>query len=152
MRDNFKRAKVLVIDDSADHWMLIKKAMQQCLSEVTLVHVSDEQQTLDLLQEWSTQEWELPQLILQDLYIPTREAGWQLLAQIKAMGPTVNRIPLVMFSSSDNQDDIEYAYQAGVSSYLIKPVEYSDWVAYFTELRAYWWETVTLPPVQFTIY
>ncbi|MBN8823512.1 MULTISPECIES: response regulator [unclassified Spirosoma] len=152
MRQNFKRAKVLVIDDSSDHWLLIKKAMQHCLPEVTLVHVSSVQETLELLQEWNTQEWELPQLILQDLYLPTREAGWQLLNQIKAMSTTVSLIPLIMFSSSNDHLDVEEAYHAGVSSYLVKPIDYTDWVAYFNELRAYWWETVTLPPVQFSIY
>lgn len=151
IQTNFKRAKILVIEDNVDHWHLIKSAMQQCLSEVIPVWVSTAQQALDLLNDWSQEEWEVPKLILQDLYLPSREEGWQLLQQIKSLPAPCSRIPVVMFSASSEADDINEAYQRGSSSYLVKPLTFPEWVAYFQELRSYWWETVTLPPMRFSV-
>ncbi|GAB4018079.1 response regulator [Spirosoma koreense] len=150
-QDNYKRAKLFVIEDSIDHWLLIRKAMQQCLPEVTPVHVHGSEDALTLLREWGTQEWELPKLIIQDLYLPTREDGWSLLKQIKNLSAPCSRIPLVMLSSSNDPNDIDEAYQYGIASYMIKPTDFSGWLMYFKELRNYWWETATLPPVQFSI-
>jgi CheY-like chemotaxis protein len=150
VKGNFKRSKVLVIEDNADQWLLIKNAMFQCLPEITTVWVSTAEEALNLLADWNTQEWELPKLILQDLYLPKREDGWDLVQQIKSISLSCNRIPLVMFSSSDDQEDIQKAYQYGISSYLVKPLDFSEWTNYFKEVRAYWWETVTLPPLQFS--
>jgi CheY-like chemotaxis protein len=151
IQTNFKRAKILVIEDNADHWHLIKNAMQQCLSEVVPVWVATAEQALSLLNGWSQEEWEMPKLILQDLYLPSREEGWQLLQQIKALSTPCSRIPVVMFSASSEPEDINEAYQRGSASYLVKPLTFSDWVTYFQELRSYWWETVTLPPMRFSV-
>lgn len=151
IKANFIQAKVLVIDDSDDHWLLIRKAMQTCLSEVTVVRAATVEQALDWLSDWQTQEWEVPKLILQDLYIPERENGWALLKAIKEMPAPLNQIPIIMLSASMSSHDIMDAYKLGVSSYLTKPNTYEEWIAYFQELRAYWWETVSLPPLQFSV-
>lgn len=151
IKANFNLAKVLVVDDSDDHWHLIQKSLKACLPEVKSVRAATPQQALNLLNEWETQEWELPKQILLDLYMPDRKDGWGLLKQIKAMPAPLNQIPIVMLSSSTDNYDILKAYQLGVSSYLVKPASYEEWLAYFQELRTYWWETTTLPPLQFTL-
>lgn len=151
LRTNAKSIKILVIEDSADHWLLMKKAMQQCLPEANPVHVSSPEEAMELLSEWSTQEWELPKLIFQDLYLPSREDGWHLLKQIKTMTTSCKRIPVVMLSSSDIHIDVADAYRRGIASYLVKPVDFSGWLAYFKELRTYWLDTATLLPVHFSL-
>ncbi|GAB4041782.1 response regulator [Spirosoma jeollabukense] len=148
---NFKRAKILVIEDNEDHWMLVKNAMQHCLSEVTTVWAQTPDQAMDLLNDWSIQEWEIPKLILLDLYMPAREDGWHLLKQIKAMPGPCSQIPIVVLSASDHPADIADAYQRGGSSYMVKPTTIAEWLTYFQELRNYWWETVTLPPMRFSV-
>ena len=148
---NFKRAKVLVIEDNEDHWTLIKNAMQHCLPEVTAVWAQTSNQAMGFLNDWSIQEWELPKLILQDLYLPTRQDGWELLEQIKAMPAPCSQIPIIMLSASDMPADISDAYQRGIASYMIKPTDFTGWFTYFQELRSYWWETVTLPPMRFSV-
>lgn len=150
IKANFSRAKLLVIDDNDDQWVLIRRAMLDCLSEVTPVRAATPQEALDLLNTWHFQEWEIPKMILLDLYMPESQEGWQLLKQIKAMPAPFNHIPIVMFSSSSSASDISTAYQLGVSSYLVKPADYKDWLSYFQEIRTYWWETITLPPIQYT--
>lgn len=148
---NFKRAKVLIVEDNDDQWLLIQKAMKEVLPEVATVRVSVPAQALVLLEEWETQEWEIPKMILLDLYLPENKDGWDLLQQIKSLPSPFNRIPIVMLSASVSQTDIKTAYEFGVSSYLVKPVDFQDWLTYFQELRTYWWETVTLPPLQYKL-
>ncbi|SFE21228.1 response regulator [Spirosoma endophyticum] len=148
---NFKRAKILVIEDNEDHWILIENAMYHCLSEVTTVWAKTPDQAMDFLNDWSIQEWEMPKLILLDLYMPAREHGWFLLKQIKAMPAPCSQIPIVVLSASDHPADIADAYQRGGSSYMVKPTTIAEWLAYFQELRNYWWETVTLPPMRFSV-
>lgn len=151
IKANLRQSKVLIIDDSDDQWLLMKRAFQEALPEVTPVRVSAPDQATALLDEWRTQEWEIPKLILLDLYLPDNTDGWQLLKKIKSMPPPICQILVVMFSSSVNTTDITTAYELGVASYLVKPVNYESWVSYFMELRTYWWETVTLPPLHFSV-
>ncbi|QMW03961.1 response regulator [Spirosoma foliorum] len=150
IKANFRFAKILVIEDNDDHWLLTRQAMEQSLPEVTLVRVATPIQAMTLLNEWHYQEWEIPKLILLDLYLPSSEDGWTLLKQIKQMPSPINQIRIVMLSSSEDKADIVKAYQLGVSSYLVKPTTFSDWLFYFQELRAYWWETVSLPPTHYS--
>ncbi|ADB41194.1 response regulator [Spirosoma linguale] len=151
IKANFRQSKVLIIDDNNDQWLLMKRAFQESLPEVTPVRAATPCQAVTLLEEWQTQEWEIPKLILLDLYMPDNKDGWELLKKIKGMPAPFNRIPILMFSSSVNTTDITTAYELGVSSYLTKPVDYKSWLTYFQELRTYWWETVTLPPLYFSI-
>lgn len=145
---NFKRAKVLVIEDNDDHWFLMSRAMQECLPEITAIRAATPAETQPLLMNWRTNEWEMPKLIVLDLYVPERENAWQFLQQIRSMPSPCNQVPVVLLSYSNAPADINEAYQRGVSSYLVKPTEFSGWLDYFRQLRTYWWETVTLPPMQ----
>ena len=146
---NFERAKVLVVEDNDDQWVFIQKAMQEVLPEVSTIRAASPGEALVLLKEWQDQEWEIPKLILLDLYLPADKDGWALLRQIKSMPSLFNQIPIMMLSASVSKVDITTAYELGASSYLVKPIGFSAWLTYFQELRTYWWETVTLPPLHF---
>lgn len=148
VRTNFKRARVLVVEDNDDYWTLIQRAMLQILPEVVPVRAANQEQAHELLVDWSRDEWEMPKLILLDLYLPERSQGWQVLADIRNLAAPCNQVPVVMLSSSDVQADISEAYLRGSSSYVVKPAAYSEWLDYFRQLRTYWWETVTLPPMR----
>lgn len=146
---NLKNAKILIVEDNDDQWVLIEQAMHQCMSEITAQRVSTIEQALTLLEGWHYQEWEIPKLILLDLYLPNNADGLQLLSQIRAMSAPVSKVPIIMLTSSDDHTDIEKAYELGISAYMVKPIEFADWLTCFCELRTYWLETVTLLPVQY---
>ncbi|MVM35519.1 response regulator [Spirosoma sp. HMF4905] len=148
---NFKNAKVLIVEDNDDQWQIIQQAMRQCIREVTAQRVSNIEQALTLLNDWRYQEWEIPKLILLDLYLPTNSDGWQLLKFIKTMPVNFSQIPIVMLTSSADRTDIMDAYRLGISAYLVKPIEFADWLTCFRQLRIYWWETATLPQTQYEI-
>jgi CheY-like chemotaxis protein len=152
LRDNFRNANLLLIEDNPDQGKLMKDTIKQCLPEVKTVLVSSETDALFFLNECRNEEWNYPKLILLDLYLPERQNGWRLLEQIKAMPAAMGKIPVVLLSQSSNQQDILEAYQRGCSSYLVKPRLAADWLRYFQSLRTYWWETVTLPKVEISIF
>lgn len=144
-RSNFKNARLLIIEDNPDHGIIISSAVRECLPEVNVVVVKTEGETVAYLNHCLLEEWDVPKLILMDLYLPDRETGWRLLEQIKEMPNALAKVPVVILSSSTSRSDITEAYERGCSSYLVKPGAFDDWLSCFRMLRTYWWETVTLP-------
>lgn len=145
LRQNFRHAKVLVIDDNPDHLALIERAMAKCLPEVEPVLTNSEETAFAYLNNCMLREARLPKLILLDLYVPTRDAAWRILRRIKSLPEPLSTIPVVLLSSSESKEDILEAYKNGASSYLIKPLDAHEWQSRFQMLRTYWWETVLLP-------
>ncbi|WP_375445941.1 response regulator [uncultured Fibrella sp.] len=145
---NFKRARILVVEDNDDYWVLIQRAMLQILPEVIPLRAASRNQAHELLTEWAHDEGQMPKLVLLDLYLPGRDQGWQVLSDIKELKAPCNQVPVVMLSSSNVQADITEAYRRGSTSYLVKPTVFSEWLDYFKQLRIFWWETVTLPPMR----
>lgn len=144
-RSNFKNARLLIIENNPDHGIIISSAVRECLPEVNVVVVKTEGETVAYLNHCLLEEWDVPKLILMDLYLPDRQTGWRLLEQIKEMPNALAKVPVVILSSSASRSDITEAYERGCSSYLVKPGAFDDWLSYFRMLRTYWWETVTLP-------
>jgi CheY-like chemotaxis protein len=144
-RNNFRNAKLLIIEDNPDHGIIIGKALKQCLPEVTPILVTTEEEALAYLEHCQLEEWDFPKLILLDLYMPESQNGWRLLEQIKALPTQLSKIPVILLSHSNSREDIAEAYDRGCSSYLVKPTGFNEWLVYFQTLRTYWWETVTLP-------
>lgn len=145
VRNNFNGAKLLIIEDNADHAVVIQRAIGQCLPEVKPILITNEDEALAYLNQCSVEVWDLPKLILLDLYLPDRQTGWHLLERIKAMPAALSKVPVVLLSYSNHPSDIAEAYQRGCSSYIVKPNLFTDWLHCFQTLRTYWWETATLP-------
>jgi CheY-like chemotaxis protein len=141
--------KILVIEDNEEDWSLMNKAFKQVLPKLSFSRAASSSEVFSLLQQWQDQEWDLPSLIFQDLYLPTSQQGFELLAQLKANESPCRHIPLMMMSISAQPTDIERAYQQGISSYMIMPTLFTGWLVYLEALRAYWLDTVTLPPLHF---
>ena len=140
-----RNGKILVIEDNADHWVFIQNAMQQCFREVEPVWVNNGAEALTYLEECSDTGGALPQLLLLDLYVPNREDGWNILQEVKNRPGPIGRLPVVLFSSSADFDDVMESYRRGVNSYVVKPVSFDEWLNYFKTLKDYWWEAVSLP-------
>lgn len=138
------RRKILIIEGEIDEWDFIQRAVETNMPGVNAIFVSSPNEALEHLQTLSRSELELPNLILMNLYLPTREDGLQLLKALKKSG-LYRSIPVVLFCNSELAEDIFNAYQFGCSSYLTKPVNSAEWVTYFSVLHRYWWQTVTLP-------
>ena len=143
-RQKANRIPILIVEDNADQWLLIRSALTQCFPEAEPVWMNYGAQTLTYLDACSLSEIKLPRLILLDLYLPSQEEGWALLNSLKAH-PRYCQIPIVVLSHSKDPNDILKAYALGVASYAVKPTAYHQWLNHFYVFRRYWWESVTLP-------
>ena len=84
-----------------------------------------------------------PDLILLDLNLP-RKDGREVLAEIKA-DESLRRIPVLILTSSDVDQDITHTYDLHANSYLRKPANYPQCCAAMEALLHYWFSLVSLP-------
>ena len=91
-------------------------------------------------------ETALPNLILLDLNMPKKD-GREALQEIKA-DRYLRRIPVVVLTTSQAEEDIEQSYDLGVSSFITKPVTFELLVQLMKTLGEYWFEIVELPMKQ----
>ncbi|MFD2569585.1 response regulator [Spirosoma soli] len=143
--------RLLVVDDQDDQWHLIEWAFRQGLPTAHITRVTTHSEAVSYLTDCLAQGWNFPDLVLLDLYMPKRQDGWQTLEAIRTLPVPLDRIPVVMLSSSDEPDDIREAYEHGCSSYMIKPTTQLEWLNYFQALQTYWWDTVSAPPMSHLI-
>ena len=85
----------------------------------------------------------LPTLILLDLNMP-RKDGREALRELKS-DEQLRRIPVVVLTTSNAEDDIRRTYDLGVNSFIIKPTSFQDLVDILKALSDYWFDTVKLP-------
>ncbi len=150
-RLNAKGTTVLVVEDNTDQWLLIHRAMQQVLPKIKIIRATSQGEVQALLMEWVWDESVMLRLILVDLYLPQRQQGLHVLADIQGLNPPFNQVPVVMLSHSADEADIRECYQRGCAAYVVKPIAFSAWLELFNQLRTYWGETVFLPPGQVTL-
>lgn len=147
LKHNFQGARLLVVEDNDDLWLLTRIALRKELPELQIDRVATSQQALTYVTNSIKQHLPLPKLILQDLYLPDREDGLTLLKAMReqlALGAWP-QLPIVVTSSSFDIADIQACYRNGASSYIIKPVNPLGQSAIYQALRRFWWETSVLP-------
>ena len=135
---------LLVIEKDADQWLLIRSALARGFPEAEPVWVNNAAQAMTYLETASRNESSLPRLILVELHLPGREAGFGLLKTLKTH-LLYRSIPLVVLSRSQQPTDIVESYGLGIASYIIKPVTTHRWLSCFYTFRRYWLESVALP-------
>lgn len=145
---NFTNSTILLVEDSRDHLSLIKTVLKECMPGINAVGVESRGVALEWLgREWQKKGVGVPKLILLDLYLPTREEGLNTLREFKAYFQNRSQpsIPVVMFSNSDQSDDINDSYRQGANAYIVKSPDYQAWKEYFEGVRDFWLQTVSLP-------
>jgi two-component system response regulator len=138
---------ILMADDDADDRMLTKEALDESRVLNDLRFVENGEELLDYLTgrgNYSDPESApRPSLILLDLNMP-RKDGREALAEIKA-DPNLRRIPIVVMTTSQAEEDIFRSYDLGASSFITKPVTFDRLVELMKALGNYWIEFVELP-------
>ena len=128
---------VLMADDDADDCMLATEAFSEIRANATFSCVEDGIELMDYLLVHSSPETNgLPSLILLDLNMP-RKDGRTALVEIKSQ-PVLQRIPIVILTTSREQRDIEFATQAGADSFITKPATFDHWVEMMRSLAESW--------------
>jgi two-component system response regulator len=131
--------EVLLVEDNPRDAELTKRALHTRHFVNALTWVQDGAAALDLLFGGSLPPGEVPRLpglILLDLKLPKVD-GLEVLRKLK-LEPQTSRIPVVILTSSREEYDISHAYELGVNSYIVKPVEFDRFSDTVSQLGMYW--------------
>lgn len=118
--------EILLVEDDPGHAMLVKMNLQEAGISNLIHHVDDGQKALDYVLGAleDTGDYDKPVLILLDLNLPVLD-GYQVLEELKAR-PDTKQIPIIIFTTTQDKDEIERCYQLGCNVFMNKPVEYDE--------------------------
>jgi len=140
--------KILLVEDNPSDIDLTIRAFERC-GGIEIVVAEDGQEALDYL--WGRDKWEgrdtsdIPALTLLDLKLP-KVSGLDVLRQIRA-GPRTRRIPVVILTSSREEQDIAGGYDCGVNGYIRKPVDFAAFAVTVQQIGLYWLHINEPPPL-----
>lgn len=139
---------ILLAEDDQDDCYLISEALDESGVENRLLMVENGEELLDYLYhrgKYTDQnEWPRPELILLDLNMPLKD-GREALEEIKNE-PELKRIPIVVLTTSQAEEDILATYSLGITGFITKPMTFTGLVEIMKSLGNYWFQSVTLPP------
>jgi CheY-like chemotaxis protein len=132
--------EILLVEDNPNDVELTLRALQKQNLSTKVFVVKDGAEALDFMfatGAYSKRRVEKrPRVVLLDLKLPKVD-GIEVLRRIKTDSQT-NRIPVVMLTSSQEERDVLDSYNLGVNSYIVKPVDFSNFVHAVSELGIYW--------------
>lgn len=126
---------ILLVDDSSDDVEFAQRLLRKFAPDALQSVARDGVHALDLLHAPEAQRL-LPDVILLDLKMP-RLDGTDVLKALRADHST-RRIPVVMFSSSNELGDVQRCYELGANSYLRKPVNFNEYEDTLRLIASYW--------------
>jgi CheY-like chemotaxis protein len=137
---------ILVADDDTDDQFMLKEAFASLNFDKEIRTVENGEELLDFLNrkgKYSDASLPIPKLILLDLNMPKID-GRQCLRLIRT-NPQYSKIPIIIFSTSNNPEDISQSYELGANSYIIKPYSYNELVEIIDIIKKYWFSVVKIP-------
>ncbi|HMQ55226.1 MAG TPA: response regulator [Anaerolineae bacterium] len=131
---------ILLVEDEPAHARLVIRSFEEHRISNRIVHVSDGEAALDYLFQRglyaNPEDSPRPHLILLDLHLP-RIDGLEVLSEIK-QDVKLKQIPVVMLTTSRVERDRMGAYERYVNSYLVKPLEFDQFIKLMDDLGFYW--------------
>ncbi|MEO6725944.1 MAG: response regulator [Blastocatellia bacterium] len=147
MKQNGQSIVILMADDDADDRLLCQQALEESRVLNNLYFVEDGEQLMDYLNQRgkyaAPADAPCPGLILLDLNMP-RKDGREALHEIKS-NPDLRRIPIVVMTTSQAEEDIFRSYDLGANSFVTKPVTFGRLVELMKALGQFWVEFVEIP-------
>ena len=132
--------KILLVEDNPAHAELIIRSLEDHQIPNDIYHAYDGEVALDyLFRRGSYQninENPRPHVILLDIRMPKID-GIQVLKEIKS-SDELKHIPVIILTTSEAEGDVQKAYQNYANSYLVKPVDFDEFMKLMEELGFYW--------------
>lgn len=131
---------VLLVEDDPNDILFMQRAFRRANITAPMQIVQDGDQAVDYLSgvgDYADRDrYPFPTLVLLDLKLP-RRSGIEVLTWMRQQ-PIVKRVPVIILTSSRETTDVDRSYDLGVSSYLVKPVNFNTFSQMVVTLNAYW--------------
>ncbi len=135
-----RAVNILLVEDNPDHAELTLRALKDGNMLNGVFWVKDGAEALEFLfhsgRYAAPGSAPRPGLILLDLHLPKVD-GHEVLRRVKT-DPDLHTIPVVMLTTSAQDDEVSRCYEAGANSYVCKPVTFGDFVASVKTVKLYW--------------
>lgn len=139
---NNNLSPILMVEDRAADLDLTKRAFKRrhLLNPIQVARNGEE--ALAYIDRWEAGE-PLPVFILLDLKLP-KVSGLEVLRELKNH-PKFHTIPVIVLTTSTEDQDIKEAYALGCNSYILKPVEFNNFMEVASHIEVYWCALNTAP-------
>ena len=130
---------ILLVEDNPNDLELTLVALDKSQLANEVIVARDGQEAIDYLTsegEWKERAPGNPAVILLDLKLPKID-GLEVLDMIRS-NAVLKSIPVVMLTSSREEQDLVRSYELGVNAYVVKPVEFSEFVEAISDLGIFW--------------
>lgn len=142
-----KLGRILMVEDDENDVEMTLTALEEynLANEVAVTH--DGEEALDYLYcrgKYESRSNENPAVLLLDLKLPKVD-GLEVLRQVKT-DERLKMIPVVVLTSSHEEKDMVASYKLGVNAYVVKPVDFHEFVNAIKELGVFWAVINVAPP------
>ena len=136
---------ILLVEDNHDDYDAIERAFKFCESDdINIEWIDSSKKAIIHFTELNIKKNVcLPDIIMLDLNMPGM-GGREILKNTRKM-QKLKVIPVIIFSTSDDQKDVKYCYEVGASSYIQKPVSFNILQTVCKRIEEYWLKTAILP-------
>ena len=136
---------ILIAEDDADDRFLLQAAFTENGFKDKLLFVENGVELVDYLIKvaQSGNNVKMPRFILLDLNMPKKD-GREVLKEIK-QHPDLKKIPVIIFSTTNNEQEMRRCYELGANSYITKPNSFENLIKTVAALRSYWINTTSIP-------
>jgi len=144
-----KIKRILLAEDNENDIELTITALQECRLSNEVEVVRDGAEALDYIyqrEKYAGRGDGFPCVILLDLKMP-RMDGLEVLRQIKS-DPALRHIPVVMLTSSREEKDLVLSYDLGVNAFVVKPVDFDQFLHAISALGMFWAIVNEAPPAK----
>lgn len=139
-----KAIQILLVEDNEGDILLTTEALEEAKINNEVKVLRDGEKAIEYLDALkNAQPYALPDLILLDVNLP-RKNGHEVLIHIKN-DPQLQKLPVIMLTTSSSAKDIDQAYQEHVNCYIVKPVEAASFLEMVASIEDFWFTIVKLP-------
>lgn len=140
-----EQVEVLLVEDNKADVLLVQEALKDARLYNTLHVAEDGEAAIAFLNgdKMVNPQGVRPGLVLLDLYLP-KVGGLEVLKHIKG-NAALKGLPVVIMTSSQEEQDIAEAYELQANCYITKPVDYDQLIKVIKEIEAFWLTLVRLP-------
>lgn len=137
------KKRVLLVEDDKEDVELILEALETSMADIILEIKHNGLEAYEYCTKQLTNSGSLPDLILLDLNMPLMN-GHEFMSKIKK-NESLKKIPVIVFTTSDAESDINKSYQNGASCYITKPIGFDQYEEIMESIKELWLKHVKYP-------